>query len=98
MSDIVTANTEDNAIIISKKSDKIFFPKRDVIYDLYFDVDYSRVRSLIKSYPVYLWDWQHNVETVNYLNTSIYNPANLMIVPAGVGYNNMSLYEIKINE
>ncbi|MFW0862366.1 MAG: ArnT family glycosyltransferase [Candidatus Komeilibacteria bacterium] len=95
MSDTVVQNTEDNAVIIAKKSDKVFFPKRTVIYDLFYDVDYERVAELVEHNPVYLWDWQHDEAAVSYINTTYYNKFNLEAIPLDVMYNNMRLYSIQ---
>ena len=94
----VVNSTEDNAIIIAKKSDKIFFPRRAVIYDLFYEVDYNRVADLAAVYPVYMWDWQYNETVVATMNEKLFGPANLIIEPLEVKGNNMILYKVNINE
>ncbi len=95
MSDIVINGTEDNATIIARKSDKVFFPRRTVIYDLFYDVDYERVADLVNELPVYLWDWQHEEVVLNYINFKYYNRFGLQIIPTDLMYDNMRLYSIK---
>jgi Dolichyl-phosphate-mannose-protein mannosyltransferase len=91
----VVKYTDEDAIIIAKKSDKLFFPKREVVYDLFYDIDYERINSLMQDYPVYLWDWQYSSATIDSINLKYYMPVGVMIAPVDVKQNNMQLYKLK---
>jgi hypothetical protein len=47
--------TESNSIIITDRNDKMFFPKRKIIYPLRSENTYQAVSSLLKFIPVYYY-------------------------------------------
>jgi len=92
--DLVLSQVESKAIIITKKQDKVFFPARTVIYDLFYDVDYARVRNLLSQYPVYFWDFRQEPDRLADINFNNYQPRHLILVPTDLVYNNMQLYKV----
>jgi len=99
IAELVLKNTEKEAIIVSKKSDKIFFPERTVIYDLFYDIDYQRVNNLLtQHYPVYLWDFVHDDLAVEYLNQTLFQQYGYLLQDVNIKYNKMALYKFVLDE
>ena len=96
---IVLANTEEDAIIVSKKSDKVIFPARNVIYDLFYEVDYWRLQNLlISEHDVYLWDFVYSNDDIVYLNATTFMQYGYHLEPQNKNYNKMGLYKYELNE
>ncbi|MCR4280588.1 MAG: glycosyltransferase family 39 protein, partial [Candidatus Komeilibacteria bacterium] len=94
MANIVMDNTEADSIIISRRHDKVFFPDRTVIFDLFYEIDYQRTKRLMDSYPVYMWDWQYSAEKLDDLNRRTYEPEGVTLQSTGHKYNNFMLYRM----
>ncbi len=90
----VAEQIEPEAIIVAKKQDKVFFPEWTVVYDLFYDIDYARVRHLLDYYSVYVWDFRRSTDNLAYTNATIYQPQKLILIPTGLTYNNMQLYKL----
>lgn len=91
---LVLNHIPDNSVVVAKKSDKVFFPARDVIYDLFYEVDFKRVAKLATQYPVYLWDWNYDEQALFNINNDVYGYYNLKLIPEEIAYNKMKLYKI----
>ncbi|MFW0837807.1 MAG: ArnT family glycosyltransferase [Candidatus Komeilibacteria bacterium] len=96
MSTLVNEKTATDAIIIARRSDKVFWPTRTVIYDLFYPIDWQRLARLADQYPVYLWDWQYDLADIAYLNQRDYKKYDLELGITDISYDNMALYKINL--
>ena len=91
----VVAATETNAVIISERMDKVFFPARRVIYKLNQPADYQNAKKLLENdYPVYYFNFTLNDETLRQLNENFYEPQGLKVNQSLLDFKNQSLYPI----
>lgn len=93
----VIASTETNAIIISERMDKVFFPARRVIYKLNQPADYQNVKKLRQAgYAVYYFNFTLNDEGLNRLNEDFYKPQGLKVGKSLIDFQNQSLYPVTL--
>jgi len=65
--------TEDNAIIITDRSDKIFFPYRRIVYPLQSQATYDILEKMYFVAPMYYYGVDLGEEAVNHLNREVFN-------------------------
>lgn len=83
--------TEDNAIIITDRSDKIFFPFRRVVYPLQSEVTYNILSKMFFVAPMYYYGITLPEDTLDYLNNEVFNPKKLKMEPLE-SFDNETLY------
>ncbi len=66
----VLSLTEDDALIVVDRADKLFFPHRRVMYPLRSDETYNALPLLVQNVPVYYYGISFPDEDFNYLNDS----------------------------
>ncbi len=87
--------TEDKAIIIAERMDKVFFPSRSVIFKLNNDNDYLAVNQLIEAgYPVYYFNFTRTEEELNKFNDKYFTKFNLEVGKSIHDFKEQSLYSI----
>lgn len=94
ISQLVLSNTKKEDIIISGRNDKIFFPARHVIYNLFYDVDYQRIAPLLKNHSVYWWSAKYTDQDLQYLNNK-YQKYQWQLDRTPISWQKMTLYQIK---
>ncbi|MBU1131432.1 glycosyltransferase family 39 protein [Patescibacteria group bacterium] len=93
----VSAKIEDNAIIVADIMDKVFFPRRSVIFRLNKDYDYQRVYQLIAAgYPVYYFYFTRHDALLAEFNERYFFQHQLEVQPSIVDFKEQSLYPIRI--
>lgn len=91
ISDRVLEITEDNSIIITDRSDKIFFPERRIVYPLRSEATYNILSKMFFVAPTYYYGVSLTEEAVDHLNQEIFNPKNLKMEPLEL-FDNETLY------
>jgi len=72
--------TEPEAIIITQRYDKFFWPERRVIMGMISDEQILKEASkLVNYYPIYYYNFYLNLADLNYLNERKLSPYNLQI-------------------
>jgi len=71
ISERVVELTEDNAIIITDRSDKIFFPKRKIVYPFMAEATYDLLPKMYFVAPTYYYSVALTEGAVEYLNNGI---------------------------
>ena len=94
ISQLVLSNTDKEDIIISGRNDKIFFPARHVIYNLFYDIDYQRIAPLLKNHSVYWWSAKYTDQDLQYLNSK-YQKYQWQLERTPINWQKMTLYQIK---
>ncbi|MBU1037215.1 glycosyltransferase family 39 protein [Patescibacteria group bacterium] len=95
----VQTKTENNAIIIADRLDKVFFPKRKVIFRLNNNLNFLAVKKLIVAgYPVYYFYFTRSSEDLTYFNEKYFKKFDLEVNPSILGFKEQSLYPIKLTE
>lgn len=72
IADRVLEITEPNAIIITDRSDKIFFPYRKIVYPLQSEATYSILKKMYFVAPIYYYGVALADEAVEYLNSGVF--------------------------
>ncbi len=91
----VNTLTESDAIIISDRLDKVFFPSRSVIFKLNNDNDYMAVANLIEAgYPVYYFYFTRSQDQLNEFNQKYFTKFNLKVGDSLKDFEEQSLYPI----
>lgn len=93
----VFEKTEDNAVIVAGRLDKVFFPTRRVIFKLNKSQDYDRIKELIGGgYPVYYFDFSLGPEDLAFLNEQIYAVPGLKLSDELLKFGQQSLYRVEL--
>jgi hypothetical protein len=92
----VFALTPENSIIIVDRADKLFFPRRNVVYPLRSETTYAAMPSLVFSAPLYYYGITLPQQDVEYLNSSKLKEKGLSIELIKT-YDNETLYHIFAN-
>lgn len=88
--------TPTTAVIVSGRTDKFFWPERAVIYELKTPADYAAVRQLLKrGWPVYNFHPTWPPAGLAQMNKKLLG-FNLRLQPVKYGWQDFSLYEIKL--
>jgi len=91
--------TENNSVIIAERMDKVFFPKRSVIYKLNNPVDYLSLKRLIENnYPVYYFNFTRNAAELALFNQKYFNNYQLSVEESLINFSEQSLYPVKITK
>lgn len=85
--------TEHNSIIITDRSDKLFFPARRIIYPLRDDKTYNLLPKLVDFVPVYYYSVSLPEKDINYLNEEKLNGVKIEEVKNWE--NNEALYKFQ---
>lgn len=75
----VLAGTEENAVIVVDRADKLFFPARQVMYPLRDDATYATLGRLKESAPLYYFGITLPAEDVTYLRDVRLAPLGLSV-------------------
>ncbi len=87
--------TENNAVIITRYHDKLFFPERKVIVGLFDDPDMVRTYAmLVDSLPVYYYNFTFPQKDLDYLNNRRLYEAGLNIEPVEQITSDFTLYRL----
>jgi len=87
--------TEENSVIISERSDKIFFPQRRVMPGLQNEEILTLLPKVIKQAPVYYYTYWSD-EDLAFWEADVLNKYGLKFVDKKVIYNNEKLYKIEM--
>ncbi|NQU83080.1 MAG: hypothetical protein HQ536_00030 [Parcubacteria group bacterium] len=90
-SEEVLEMTEESSIIITDRSDKIFFPERRIIYPLRSERTYNLIHDLVDFVPIYYYSISLPEEELEFLNIEKLRGVNMKEVKR---WGNESLYEI----
>ncbi|MBU1038684.1 glycosyltransferase family 39 protein [Patescibacteria group bacterium] len=94
VSQAVQELTPVNSVIVSGRTDKFFWPEREVIVDLVSDSDYQAIKNLlVAGWPVYQFHPSWPQDTLFYLNTDKLKKYNLTITLVKDGWSGFSLYQ-----
>lgn len=97
--EIVLANTEPEAVIITRYFDKLLFPNRRIIVASFPDDDLMPiVDNLSKFYPIYYFHFQLNEKDINYLNERRLSSYGFKIVPKKITGLETYLYSLERTE
>ena len=92
VSEKVIELTESDAIIITERSDKIFFPRRRVAYPLMNETVQRLLSGMYLNAPVYYYNVSFTDEILLELNESVFKPIGFKLVPM-VEFGNETLYK-----
>ena len=95
ISEKVIELTEENAVIITERSDKIFFPDRRVAYPLMNDTVLGFLPTVSLNAPVYYYNVSFEEDILLELNESVFKPIGFKLIPV-VGFDNETLYKFYI--
>lgn len=88
--------TENNAVIITRYHDKIFFPERKVVMGQFDDPNMITEYAHIADYlPLYYYNFSYKPEAVEYLNNGILGKANLKMKEIKKITKDFTLYKIE---
>lgn len=88
--------TEKYSVIISGSADKIFWPERKVIYNLYNDRDIESVNKLLQNeFPVYYYNITFPKQDIEYLNNKKFRDYNFRISNPISEFGELSLYKLE---
>jgi len=98
LAQVVVKQTEDNAVIIADKMDKVFFPARSVIYKLNNPQDYDRIKQLIvNGYQVYYFYFTRDSIELEKFNQKYFYDFGLKVGESLIDFDEQSLYPVLIN-
>ncbi|MFA6393777.1 MAG: glycosyltransferase family 39 protein [Patescibacteria group bacterium] len=93
----VLSLTEENAVILTRYHDKIFFPERKVIVGLFDDprmiAAYARVAERL---PMYYYNFTYSEATVNHLNRGPLGKVNLRMEKVKMITDDFTLYKLEL--
>ena len=93
----VVGLTENQAIIITRYHDKLFFPERKVIVGLFDDDNMiKQYAALIRRLPVYYYNFTFPERDINYLNNKRLPEFNLQIAPIEQITKDFTLYRLSL--
>jgi hypothetical protein len=86
--------TEDDAIIITDRSDKIFFPERRIAYPLQNEAMYNILETMYFVAPPYYYGVAFTQDALDHLNDTVFNERNLFLERIE-SFDNEALYMFK---
>lgn len=93
--DEVIKNTPENAVIISRYHDKLFFPERKVILGLFNDDNMNMAYAKLAKYvPLYYYNFTFGQKDLDYLNKTKLAKAGLKIKQIKKVNENFTLYKL----
>ncbi len=93
----VFKQTQNNAVIIAERMDKVFFPNRRVVFKLNNVSDYLTIRRLIENnFPVYYFYFTRSTEELAEFNQKYFNSYGLEVGKSLLDFEKQSLYPVKI--
>jgi len=91
----VVGLTENQAVIITRYHDKLFFPERKVIVGLFDDDNMiKQYAALIRRLPVYYYNFTFPEKDLNYLNNARLPAFGLRISPVEKVTKDFTLYKL----
>ncbi len=91
----IQKNTEFDSVIVAERTDKMFWPARQVIFALANDSDFTAVKNIIQSgKKVYKFQPTLSVKELGDLNKVWLGQYYLQLLPVGHGWSGYSLYQI----
>lgn len=92
----VLAQTENNAVIITKYHDKLFFPERMVIYGLFDDPAMIERYSMVADHlPLYYFNFSLRDQDLEYLNSKVLKDFDLQLREVTGVTSDFTLYELE---
>jgi 4-amino-4-deoxy-L-arabinose transferase-like glycosyltransferase len=89
-------STEANSVIITRYGDKLLFPERRVVVDIFnnqtINPEYTRV---VKKFPVYYYNFTFSQDKLNELNNNDLKNLGLVLIPKNQFAENITLYSLK---
>jgi len=87
--------TEDDAVVITRYYDKIFFPERKVVYGALDDINMNKLYAQIsKRAPLYYFTFSLPDDAIDYLNDRRLKESELQIRKVKLIDSNFTLYEL----
>lgn len=88
--------TEENAVIVANRSDKIFFPERRVIFKLISQDDLQGLSNILdENVPVYVFNITYPEKDINYLNNKKFAEFGFKISEPIKTFGELSLYKLQ---
>ncbi len=92
----ILAATEDDAVIITKYHDKLFYPERKVVYGLFDDDNMNRTYAkLVKLAPTYYYNFTFPPKALDYLNRNKLAKSGLSIKKVRTMNPTFTLYKLE---
>ncbi len=94
--EFILANTDQEAVVITDRSDKFIFPDRAVVVPLRSEVTYASLPAMLRTSPVYYFGITLPEKDVQYLNEEKLRPDGIRIEYIGT-WDDESLYRFTLS-